>query len=268
MDAACGLVVEAMWRECGGLGPPMVFSTVRWVTVGECGDRVGEQILVVDDERAIVESLRYALEKEGYSVLEASDGSEALDLARSRSPDLILLDIMLPGMSGFEVCRILRKESSVPILMLSARADEPDRIVGLDLGADDYITKPFSLREVLARIRAALRRSQTTGATGATRDEVVQVGEIAMDVMRHEVKVRDHAVSLPPRQFDLLRTFLSNPGRVLTREVLLQQVWGYEFTGDDRTVDVHIRWLRRKLQEVGSETTIETIRGVGYKLDG
>jgi CheY-like chemotaxis protein len=146
---------------------------------------VAERILLVDDERAIVEPLRYALEKEGYDVLEAGEGSEALHLARTRSPDLVLLDIMLPGMSGFEVCRILRKESSVPILMLSARADEPDRIVGLDLGADDYITKPFSLREVLARIRAALRRSQVTAGGGAGHDEILRVGEIAMDVAHH-----------------------------------------------------------------------------------
>ncbi len=228
-----------------------------------------QRILLVDDEQAIIEPLRYALEKEGYDVLEAAEGSDALDLARSKSPDLILLDIMLPGMSGFEVCRVLRQESAVPILMLTARGDEPDRVVGLDLGADDYITKPFSLREVLARVRAALRRSQA-GAPGASRaaDEIVRVGAISMDTARHEVTVRDRLVSLPPRQFDLLRAFLSNPGRVLTRAMLLQQVWGYDFAGDDRTVDVHVRWLRRKLQEAGSPTTIETIRGVGYKLGG
>jgi len=228
---------------------------------------VAERILLVDDERAIVESLRYALEKEGYDVLEASEGSEALEVARTQPPDLVLLDIMLPGMSGFEVCRILRKESSVPILMLSARADEPDRVVGLDLGADDYITKPFSVREVLARVRAALRRSQPAAAAAAP-DERIRVGEISMDLARHEVKVRDQGMTLPPRQFDLLRAFLSNPGRVLTRTMLLQQVWGYDFAGDDRTVDVHVRWLRRKLEDVGSPTTIETVRGVGYKLEG
>ncbi len=230
---------------------------------------MGQRILLVDDERAIVESLRYALEKEGYDVLEATEGSEALDLARTRAPDLILLDIMLPGMSGFEVCRVLRQESAVPILMLTARADEPDRVVGLDLGADDYITKPFSMREVLARIRAALRRSQASAA-GASRegDEVVRAGDITMDLPRHEITVHDQPVSLPPRQFDLLRAFLSNPGRVLTRATLLQQVWGYDFAGDDRTVDVHVRWLRRKLQEAGAQTAIETVRGVGYKLKG
>ncbi len=230
---------------------------------------MGQRILLVDDERAIVESLRYALEKEGYDVLEAAEGSEALDLARTRAPDLILLDIMLPGMSGFEVCRVLRQESAVPILMLTARADEPDRVVGLDLGADDYITKPFSMREVLARIRAALRRSQASVA-GAAResDEVVRAGDITMDLPRHEITVHDQPVSLPPRQFDLLHAFLSNPGRVLTRATLLQQVWGYDFAGDDRTVDVHVRWLRRKLQEAGAQTAIETVRGVGYKLRG
>jgi DNA-binding response OmpR family regulator len=219
--------------------------------------------LLVEDERPIVESLRYALEKEGYDVLEAADGSEALELARVKSPDLVLLDIMLPGMSGFEVCRILRKESSVPILMLTARSDEPDRVVGLDLGADDYITKPFSMREVLARVRAALRRSQAATAVA----ETLQVGDLVMDLARHEVRAADQRIPLPPRQFDLLRAFLSSSGRVLTREVLLQQVWGYDFGGDDRTVDVHVRWLRRKLQDAGSRITIETVRGVGYKLE-
>lgn len=224
------------------------------------------RILLVDDERAIVESLRYALEKEGYDVLEAAEGGEALELARRTAPDLVLLDIMLPGMSGFEICRVLRQESTVPILMLTARSDEPDRVVGLDLGADDYITKPFSLREVLARVRAALRRVQSTARGVRERDEMLAVAEVSMDVARHEVTVRGRAMALPPRQFDLLRAFLANPGRVLTRAALLQHVWGYDFTGDDRTVDVHVRWLRQKLQEAGSETTIETVRGVGYKL--
>ncbi len=223
-----------------------------------------QRILLVDDEHAIVESLGYALEREGYEVLEASDGGQALDLARATPPDLVLLDVMLPGMSGFEVCRILRQESRVPILMITARADEPDRIVGLDLGADDYVTKPFSVREVLARIRAALRRTQAA----PVRDEVLKVGEITLDVARHVVRVGEQAVALPPRQFDLLRAFLTNPGRVLTRALLLQQVWGYEYDGDDRTVDVHVRWLRHKLQEAGGTTSIETIRGVGYKLEG
>jgi two-component system OmpR family response regulator len=225
---------------------------------------LGQRILLVDDERPIVESLRYALEKEGYDVVDTSDGSEALELARAKSPDLVLLDIMLPGMSGFEVCRILRKESSVPILMLTARSDEPDRVVGLDLGADDYITKPFSMREVLARVRAALRRSQAGIATA----EVVQVGDLVMDLARHEVNAGDQRMPLPPRQFDLLRAFLSSPGRVLTREMLLEQVWGYDFGGEDRTVDVHVRWLRRKLLDAGSRVTIETVRGVGYRLEG
>jgi len=234
----------------------------------DAGSRAGRRprILLVDDERAIVESLRYALEKEGYEVLDSGEGGEALELARRSAPDLILLDIMLPGMSGFEICRVLRQESTVPILMLTARADEPDRVVGLDLGADDYITKPFSLREVLARVRAALRRAQVGARDVRERDERLSVGEVAMDVARHEVTVRGQAMPLPPRQFDLLRAFLANPGRVLTRAALLQHVWGYDFTGDDRTVDVHVRWLRQKLQEARSATTIETVRGVGYKL--
>jgi two-component system, OmpR family, response regulator RegX3 len=226
--------------------------------------RVGQRILIVDDERPIVESLRYGLEKDGYDVEEASDGSSALEQARAMPPDLVLLDIMLPGMSGLEVCRTLRKESSVPIIMLTARSDEGDRVVGLDLGADDYVTKPFSMREVLARVRAALRRSQA-GSAGA---EVLHVGDVVMDLARHEVRVVDRPLRLPLRQFDVLRAFLANPGRVLTRATLLQQVWGYDFNGEDRTVDVHIRWLRRKLEEAGSRVMIQTVRGVGYKLDG
>jgi DNA-binding response OmpR family regulator len=233
---------------------------------GAAGRGQKPRILLVEDEHAIVESLRYALEKEGYEVLEAGEGGAALELARRASPDLVLLDIMLPGMSGFEICRVLRQESDVPILMLTARGDEPDRVVGLDLGADDYITKPFSLREVLARVRAALRRAQTAARDAREREERLSVGEVAMDVGRHEVMVRGQPVTLPPRQFDLLHAFLSNPGRVLTRVALLQNVWGYDFTGDDRTVDVHVRWLRQKLQDAGSPTTIETVRGVGYKF--
>jgi DNA-binding response OmpR family regulator len=225
---------------------------------------LGQRILLVDDERPIVETLRYALEKEGYDVLEASDGSEALELAQKTPPDLVLLDIMLPGMSGFEVCRILRKESPVPILMLTARTDESDRVVGLDLGADDYITKPFSVREVLARVRAALRRVQA----GAATTEVLQAGNVTMDVARHEVRVGDHPLPLPLRQFEVLRAFLTNPGHVLTRATLLQQAWGHDFYGEDRTVDVHIRWLRQKLRDAGAEVAIQTVRGLGYKLEG
>ncbi len=224
---------------------------------------MGQRILLVEDERPIVESLRYALEKEGYDVTEASDGSEALELARKTPPDLVLLDIMLPGMSGFEVCRILRKDSPVPILILTARTDESDRIVGLDLGADDYITKPFSVREVLARVRAALRRSQSGPPTA----EVLHAANVAMDLARHEVRVGDQPLRLPLRQFEVLRAFLANPGRVLTRAALLEQAWGHDFYGEDRTVDVHIRWLRKTLQEAGAEVAIQTVRGLGYKLE-
>lgn len=224
---------------------------------------MGQRILLVEDERPIVESLRYALEKEGYDVIEASDGSEALELARKTPPDIVLLDIMLPGMSGFEVCRILRKDSPVPILMLTARTDEADRIVGLDLGADDYITKPFSVREVLARVRAALRRFQPGPPTA----EVLRAANVAMDLARHEVRVGDRPLRLPLRQFEVLRAFLANPGRVLTRAALLQQAWGHDFYGEDRTVDVHIRWLRKTLQEAGAGVAIQTVRGLGYKLE-
>lgn len=227
------------------------------------GGLLGQRILLVDDERPIVESLRYALEKEGYDVLEASDGSEALALAEKTPPDLVLLDIMLPGMSGFEVCRVLRKESTVPILILTARTDESDRVVGLDLGADDYIIKPFSVREVLARVRAALRRIQAGTPSG----EILRAANVTMDLARHEVRVGDRSLRLPLRQFDVLKAFLANPGRVLTRAALLQHAWGHDFYGDDRTVDVHIRWLRKTLQEAGAGVAIQTVRGVGYKLE-
>lgn len=219
------------------------------------------QILVVDDERPLVESIRFALEREGYRVVEAQDGVAALELARSQRFDLVILDVMLPGMSGFELCRVLRQESDVPILLLTARTDESDRVVGLDLGADDYVTKPFSMRELMARVRAALRRRGLQQATP------LSVGDVVLDPARHEVRCGDRVLPLAPKEYDLLQVLLRHAGRVLSRGQLLEQVWGYDYAGDERTVDVHVSWLRRKLREAGSSVRIEAVRGVGYRLE-
>jgi DNA-binding response OmpR family regulator len=219
------------------------------------------RILVVDDERPLVESIGFALRREGHEVEEAFDGVQALELARTGRFDLLVLDVMLPGMSGFEVCRVVRQESPVPILLLTARSDETDRVVGLDLGADDYITKPFSMRELLARVRAALRRR------GLQETEAVTVGDLVLDPSRHEVRCGQRVLPLTPKEYGLLQLFLRHPGRVFSRSALLEQVWGYDYAGDERTVDVHVSWLRRKLREAGSRVRLEAVRGVGYRLE-
>ncbi len=219
------------------------------------------RILVVDDEPPLVDAIRFALQREGHEVAEALDGLRALELARSERFDLILLDVMLPGMSGFELCRILRQDSDVPILLLTARSEETDRVVGLDLGADDYVTKPFSMRELLARVRAALRRR------GIQQTAPLMVGDLVLDPARHEVRCGGRSLPLSPKEYDLLEVLLRNAGRVLSRGQLLERVWGYDYEGDERTVDVHLSWLRRKLREAGSTVRIETVRGVGYRLE-
>ncbi len=224
-------------------------------------------ILVVEDDQTLLSVLQYNLAKEGHRVLAATDGEVGLALARSEKPDLVLLDIMLPKMSGFEVCRILRKETNVPILMLTARDDESDKVLGLDLGADDYITKPFSMRELLARVRASLRRTEMQEASAA--GEVVAVGGLAIDIGRHIISVDGRPLELTPKEFDLLVFMARNRGLVFTREHLLQKIWGYDYPGDTRTVDVHIRWLREKVEKDPSKPeVIVTVRGVGYKLEG
>ena len=223
-------------------------------------------ILVVEDDQTLLSVLRYNLAKEGRRVLTATDGETGLALARSEKPDLVLLDIMLPKMSGFEVCRILRKETNVPILMLTARADESDKVLGLDLGADDYVTKPFSMRELLARVRASLRRVEMQEASGV--DDIVTVGGLVIDVGRHVVSVDGRPLELTPKEFDLLAFLARNRGLVFTREHLLQKIWGYDYPGDTRTVDVHIRWLREKVEtDPGKPERIVTVRGVGYKFE-
>jgi len=228
-------------------------------------------ILVVDDERTLAETIAYNLRREGYEVRLAFDGEQALDLARQVNPDLILLDIMLPKLHGLEVCRILRGEMTAPILVLSARADEVDKVVGLELGADDYVTKPFSMRELLARVRAALRRVQITRHEVATDSDTspdrVVSGDLEIDASRHLVLWQGVPVPLKPKEFDLLAFLARNRGRVFSRDALLQHVWGYEYAGDTRTVDVHIRGLREKIEEDPSTPRrIETVRGVGYRF--
>ena len=228
-----------------------------------------QTILVADDDEMIVDALRYQLEKEGYSVLAAYDGAEALALAQSKTPDLLLLDVMMPKMQGWEVCREIRRESTVPILMLTARGEELDRVLGLELGADDYIVKPFSFRELLARIRANLRRVsfQTEQSSAQTSGSVVHIGSIEIDKRRYAVTRQGAAVSLSQREYDLLVALQEADGAVIKRGDLLDQVWGDEWIGDPRTLDVHMRWLREKLEEEpGAPRLLLTVRGIGYRL--
>ena len=231
------------------------------------------KILIVDDEENIVSTLKYNLVKQGYSVLTAGDGKVAIDVARREKPDLIVLDVMLPGMSGLDVCRILRQETIVPILMLTARESDIDKVVGLELGADDYLTKPFNLPELIARIRAMLRRMQMIAGDGSvSRDgevsDMITVGNLTINLTQHHVNLNGDTKILKPKEFDLLSFMARHKGQVLTRETLLDRVWGYGFSGGTRTVDVHIRWLREKLEpDPAHPRYLHTIFGVGYKFD-
>ena len=232
-------------------------------------------ILVVDDEPTLRDTVAFSLKREGYAVELASDGPAALAAARSVHPDLVILDVMLPGMDGLQVCRALRSESIVPILVLSAKGEEVDRIVGLEIGADDYMTKPFAMRELMARVRAMLRRSRMPATTAGATDgsKPIEVGQIAIgplliDVPRREVWNDGTLVPLKPKEFDLLQYLARHSGIVLSRDALLREVWGYDYPIDTRTVDVHIRWLRQKLErDPANPTLIETVRGVGYRLN-
>jgi two-component system alkaline phosphatase synthesis response regulator PhoP len=222
----------------------------------------GECILVVDDEAHIVDLTRLYLEREGFRVESAGDGQTALEHIRARAPSLLILDLMLPKVDGWEVCRRVRADSDLPILMLTARDEDVDKIVGLELGADDYMTKPFNPRELVARVKSILRRAERAPAPAA---EPIRVGDVVVDPARHEVRVAGQPVSLRAKEFDLLRTLAEHAGLVLTREQLLNQVWGYDFYGQTRTVDVHVAHVRKRLS--GSESVkIETVTGVGYKL--
>jgi DNA-binding response OmpR family regulator len=221
------------------------------------------KILVADDEQNIVRLLRLYLRNEGYEVIAAADGRQALDRFGQESPDLVLLDLMMPALSGFEVCTEIRKRSDVPVIMLTARSDDIDKIVGLEMGADDYVTKPFNPREVVARVKAALRRRTWDRAPDQERGAVT-VGNITLDPQSRDVTVDGTRVRLRQREFDLLEAFLRHPNVVLDRERLLVLVWGQEYEGDTRTIDVHVAWLREKLRE--GDAKIETVWGVGYKL--
>ena len=226
----------------------------------------GARILVVEDEESLADSVRYNLEREGYTVSVASDGRRALERFRSEPPALVILDLMLPEVSGLDVCRTIRADSDVPIIMVTAKDSEADKVAGLELGADDYVTKPFSMRELISRVRANLRRTRPHVAA-APLDEVLVGGPVRMDVARHEVSVGNGAVSLPPKEFELLEAFLRRKGRLLTRDFLIEEVWGADYFGDTRTLDVHVKRLRRKLErDPHHPSHLITVRGLGYKF--
>ena len=225
------------------------------------------KVLVVDDEQPIMDALVYNLHKEGYQTLTASDAEQGLEIARTQRPDLILLDVMLPSGSGFDVCRLLRKSSNVPIILLTARAEETDRVVGLELGADDYVTKPFSMRELMARVQSVLRRSAT--ADSPTPIRRIQFDDLTIDPERYEVILQNRPVDLSPKEFKLLHFLAMHPGQTFSRQTLLDRVWGEDAFVEERTIDVHIRWLREKLEKTPSEPRrLLTVRGIGYKFSG
>lgn len=222
-----------------------------------------ELILVVDDEANIVSLLRYNLEQQGFEVICASDGNEAIALARREHPDLILLDVMLPDRSGIDVTRTIRKESKTPIIMVTAKVEEIDKVLGLEMGADDYVPKPFSPRELIARIKAVLRR---TSDHSEEKDEIT-FDKLSINLVKHEVRKNGQIVELKPKEFDLLRLMATNPGKVYTRDFLLEQLWGYDYLGDTRTVDVHMRRLRQKIEDDPSNPKqLKTVHGIGYKF--
>ena len=226
------------------------------------------KVLIVEDEATLRETLRYNFERAGYQVSTAADGQQALDVTAAEQPDAVILDVMLPKLDGLDVCRALRRQSTVPILMLTARDEEVDKIVGLELGADDYMTKPFSVRELLARVRAMLRRVEMLQpADPRPGGRVLQADDLRVNLDEHRVLRGERGLQLKPKEFDLLVFLMQRPGRVFTRDQLLSQVWGYDFAGDSRTVDVHVRWLREKIEADPSRPIlIETVRGVGYRF--
>jgi DNA-binding response OmpR family regulator len=235
---------------------------------------MAETILVVEDEPSLQETLAYNLKKEGYTVESVGDGLVALDYARKLKPDLIVLDLMLPGIDGFEVTRILRKEMTTSILMLTARDDEIDRVVGLEVGADDYLTKPFSMRELMARVKAQLRRArlirEELGKQATdVKQEKLTFENLIINQTRREVVLNDEPLQLKPKEYELLQFLAEHKGQMLSREFILERVWGWDYIGDSRTVDVHVRWLRQKIEaDPASPERIITVRGGGYRFEG
>jgi DNA-binding response OmpR family regulator len=237
---------------------------------------MAETILVVEDEPALQETLAYNLEKQGYRVETAGEGRAALETARRLKPDLIILDIMLPGLDGIEVCKTLRRENfQSPVLMLTARDEEIDRVVGLEVGADDYLTKPFSMRELIARVKAQLRRTQVIREelnkikTSAPGQDALKFDNLVINRIRREVMLDSAVIALKPQEYDLLLFFAEHKGQMLSREFILERVWGWDYIGDSRTVDVHVRWLRQKIEaDPSAPQRIVTVRGGGYRFEG
>lgn len=234
---------------------------------------MSEKILVVEDDPTLLETLEYNLRRQGYDVVTASDGLAAVALARQEHPDLVLLDVMLPRMDGFEVCRTVRQEMNMPILMLTARDDEIDKVVGLEVGADDYLTKPFSMRELLARVKALLRRVRLlrdeAAATPLPGGDRLTFENLVIDLSRGEVRRDGKPVPMKPKEYDLLVFLARNRGMALSRDLILERVWGWDFAGGTRTVDVHVRWLREKIEDDPAHPTrIITVRGIGYRFEG
>ena len=226
-----------------------------------------EKILIIEDEENILEAVKYTLTQEGYDVFTSVDGEDGLEKAQEIKPDLVLLDVMLPKMDGFEVCRILRKDLEMPVFMISAKAEEIDRVVGLEMGADDYITKPFSMRELVVRVRNSLRRAALNPQVDEL--EILKFGELEIHLTSHMAIVSGEEVSMKPKEFDLLYLLASHKGRAFTRDQILQRLWDDEYIGDVRTVDVHVRWIREKIEGNPSRPEkLVTIRGVGYRFDG
>jgi DNA-binding response OmpR family regulator len=251
-------------------------KTGQWAKVGT----MSKKVLVVEDEPVLLETLEYNLTRQGYAVCQATTGHEALEVARREEPDLVVLDVMLPGIDGFEVCRILRQESSMPILMLTARDDVIDKVVGLEMGADDYMTKPFSMHELLARVKAMMRRQrlireEVSGGVGEVAEQVTKqqailnFDDLIIDLARREARLHDQPLRLKPKEYDLLVFLARNRGIALSRDLILERVWGWEHHGGSRTVDVHVRWLRAKIEPDPAEAKrIVTVRGIGYRFEG
>ena len=228
---------------------------------------MGTKILVVDDDRNICELLKLYLENDGYTVFVANDGQEAVEMFQSKAPELVLLDIMLPKMDGWQVCREIRKTSNTPIIMLTAKGETFDKVLGLELGADDYVTKPFDAKEVMARVKAVLRRASGSNDAEENSKKIVKYDNLEINIVNYELKVKGVPVDTPPKELELIYHFASNPNMVYTRDQLLDEVWGFDYYGDSRTVDVHVKRLREKLEGVSDKWSLKTVWGVGYKFE-